>query len=138
MSDVLLFHAADGGEIQIENGRVQLSNTYETAVYLSLFGGNERDAGLTATASLQWWGNFGEDDEARQYRSETQHLIRSLPAIPANLRRIEDAAQRDLEWMLSEGIDTIRASATIPAHDTVALDIELDCADETFRFRFES
>src|SRR5688572_30669781 len=100
MSDIRLFHDDDGGDIEYVNGQAVMSDGLETAVYLSLWGGNEQDSGGDETERLQWWGNQGELIESRKYRSETQNLLRSIPAIPVNLLRIQDAVEHDLEWML--------------------------------------
>jgi phage gp46-like protein len=123
VTDVLLRQTNDGGDITIQGGLLLMSEGLETAAYLSLFGGNEDDPGDTDT-TLQWWGNLLEAAPERAYRSETQALLHALPAIPANLRRIEQAASRDLQWLL----DTARASsvtveATIPAIDRVAISL---------------
>lgn len=129
MTDVLLTHTPDGGEITIENGRVALTNGIETAVYLSLFGGNEEDSGAQGDDRIQWWGNLTETDPARIYRSETQHLLRSIPAISANLRRIEGAVGRDLAWMAGDVVAAANVTASIPGLNRIHIDIQLELAD---------
>lgn len=129
MTDVLLTHTPDGGEITIENGRVALTNGIETAVYLSLFGGNEEDSGAQGDDRIQWWGNLTETDPARIYRSETQHLLRSIPAIPANLRRIEGAVGRDLAWMAGDVVAAANVTASMPGLNRIHIDIQLELAD---------
>lgn len=130
MSDVHLFHTDDGGEMRFINGRVELDHGAATAAYISLFGGNEDDAGTAATERQQWWGNLLDTDRARHVRSETQHLLRSLPAISANLPRIEDAVRRDLAWMEEAIGADVDASASIPALNRIQMDttIEIDGA----------
>lgn len=123
MSDVRLYQTLDGGEIDTTNGQLVLSDGLETAAYLSLFGGNERDSGLPADDRYQFWGNLGEVDPKRRYRSETQNLLRSLPATSSNLRRIEDAAGRDLEWLTEDVADSVAVTATIPALNRVQLNV---------------
>lgn len=121
MTDVLLRQTNDGGDVTIQGGLLLLSEGLETAVYLSLFGGNEDDPAETDT-SLQWWGNVLETEPELAYRSETQFLIKSLPAIPANLRRVEQAAARDLKWLTDTGnAQSVTAEATIPAVNRIAL-----------------
>lgn len=137
LSDVLLFHTHDGGEIEFIGGQPTMCDGLETSAYLSLFGGNEDDGGLDATERLQWWGNFGEDDPAKQYRSETQYLLRSLPAVPANLRRIEDAAGRDLAWMADLFASSIVVSASMPRFNTLSLSIAITVESGTkYKFQF--
>jgi phage gp46-like protein len=123
--DVLLFQTTDDGEIEVEDGHVTLSGGLETAAYLSLFGGNEQDSGRPDDP-LTWWGNIDEQQPERQYRSETQYLLQSIPAVPANLRRIEQAAQRDLAWFVTVGAATeVSAVATMPAVNRVRLVIQI-------------
>lgn len=125
MTDVLLRQADDGGEITLQGGLMLLSDGLETAVYLSLFGGNEDDPG-DVDSPLQWWGNLLEAEPERSYRSETQYLLKSLPAIPANLRRIEQAAARDLQWMLdTDNAQSITVEATIPALNRVQINLTI-------------
>lgn len=136
MTDVLLRQTADGGEITVDAGLVLMSEGLETAVYLSLFGGNEDDPG-DADRTRQWWGNIGESEPARTYRSETQYLIRSLPSVPSNLRRIEQAATRDLQWMIDTGVArSIAVAALIPAVDRVTLDIRIATARDQIQLSF--
>ena len=123
--DVLFFQTADGGEVRAVNGQLELSEGLDTAAYLSLFGGNSDDSGLTADDAKQWWSNFDETDPAKRYRSETQFLLRTLPLIPANLIRLEDAAAKDLSWMLQSTTDSIAVRASMPGINRVQLDVVL-------------
>lgn len=136
-SDVRLFHTKDGGEIEIVRGLVTMADGLETAVYLSLFGGNERDRGLAADDRLQWWGNLDEPDESRKCRSETQALLRSLPATAANLRRIDDAVTRDLDWLKSEIASSVETTVTMPAANAIAVDVAILVKSGTkYQFQF--
>lgn len=129
VSDVNLFQTIDDGNITIEDGLVELSGSLETAVYLSLFGGDED--------GLQWWGNFLETDLARQYNSETQELLDTISATSENLLRLEDAARRDLSWLISGGeAASIEVSTFIPSigRVNIALDIETEGALNRFNF----
>lgn len=121
MTDVLLRQTNDGGDITLQGGLVLMAEGLETAAFLSMFGGNEDDPGETDT-TRQWWGNLLEAEPERAYRSETQYLVKSLPAVPLNLRRIEQAASRDLQWMLDTGLaQSIDVEATIPAVNRVRI-----------------
>lgn len=139
MTDVRIFQTPDGGDIRIENGLFELSDGLEQAVYLSLFGGNEEDSGLQGDDSKQWWGNLTETEPARRYRSETQFLFRSIPAIPANLRRIEDAVGRDLAWMADEVAQGVSIVASMPGVNQVHIDISVTVQSGTgYQFGFSS
>jgi phage gp46-like protein len=130
--DVDLFQTVDDGNIAVENGFVRMTGRLGTATYLSLFGGNENDPGGEDT-SESWWGNIGEDP-VNQYRSETQYLLRAIPAISANLIKIEQAADRDLAWMKEIGAATeITISTSIPAPNRISIIVNID-GDETLTY----
>jgi phage gp46-like protein len=134
--DVELFQSNDGGEITIVNGLTTMSDGLATSVYLSLFGGNSDDSGIQGDNAKQWWANFSEPDPSRIYRSETQNLLRSMPLIPSNLRRVEDAALRDLDWMTTELDAGVAASASMPALNTLGLQIAVLIDSRKFDFSF--
>jgi phage gp46-like protein len=136
MTDVLLRLGPDGGEITIEGGLALMSDGLETAALLSLYGGNEQDSG-DADSAEQYWGNIGETEPARRYRSETQYLLRSLSAVPANLRRIEEAASRDLEWLTDSGLaQSIDVSASIPELNRVQIDVVITTLEKQLHLSF--
>lgn len=125
MADVHLFQTNDGGEITITAGRVELDRGPATAAYISLFGGNEADDGSTATDAKQWWGNLIENDRARHVRSETQSLLRMLPAVTSNVPRIEAAVERDLAWITTELGAQVEADVTMPALNTIKIEVSI-------------
>lgn len=134
--DVLLFQSNDEGEINVGAGLIEMSGGLRTAAYLSLFGGNSDDNGQPDN-ELTWWGNIDETDPARQYRSETQYLIESLPATSGNLKRIEQAASRDLNWFLTSGAATsVTAVASIPDIKKLRLIININAEgiEQSFEF----
>lgn len=134
--DVKLFQTDNEGEINVRDGLVQMGGGLETAAYLSLFGGNEDDDGL-AENNKTWWGNLDEIDPARQYRSETQNLLRAIPATSGNLRRIEDAAARDLAWFIAERVaSSVSVSAGIPGVNRIKLTVDIEADGDESRFEF--
>ena len=133
MSDILLFQTPNGGECTIVNGSVELEEGLGTAVFLSTFGGNELDDGSDAAKPHEWWGNKGEPDESRRYRSELQAALLRLNPIPANLIRYEDAAGRDLQWLLDTKIATfIGVDARMPARNAVQIDLNIEVDGRVF------
>lgn len=130
--DVLLLSTDDGGEITETSGIIEGTIGFETAAFLSLFGGNEGDDGTEATKCRSYWGNLTDPDNPERWLvSRTQALITGIPATPGNLIKITEAAQLDLAWFKSEGIaDKINIEATIPARNKLKLDIEI-LKDET-------
>lgn len=134
--DVLLFQTNNDGDIIVTGGVVQMSGGLETAAYLSLFGGNEDDDGLSDNG-LTYWGNIDELDPAMQYRSETQHLLQGIPATTGNLRRIEDAALRDLQWFLDKKIaSSVSVIVTIPELNKIKITVEIEAQGVESSFEF--
>lgn len=138
MTDVRLYEKdGDGGEIDSVNGQLVMDDGLESAVYLSLFGGNDEDSGSDGDKPKQWWGNVEEPDANKRYRSETQRLLQALPLIPVNLRRIEDAALSDLAWMTDSGLASfVSARASMPALNTVRLTIKAEIQGREFARAF--
>ena len=134
MSDVLIFQTNDNGEICIVDGLVELTDDFRSAVYLSLFGGNEEDDGRDDN-ELTWWGNLNELDPAKQYRSETEYLLRSLPVTTGNLQRLEDAAENDLQFFIDKGIvKELKIEVSLIGRNKLEYLIELN-GDETVTFQ---
>ncbi len=134
--DVLLFQTTNGGDIIAENGTVAMSGGLETAAYLSMFGGNEDDDGL-ADNSFNWWGNIDQFDSARQYHSKTQNLLQSIPATSGNLRRIEDAAKRDLRWFIESNVaNKVEVTARITAPNEINLSVVIEAQGEESMFEY--
>jgi len=131
MTDVLLYQTLDDGDVTIDGGQVQLTDGLETAVYLSLFGGNEADDGLPDNP-YGWWGNEGEDGDTRMV-SRLQNLMDSVPATSANLKRLNDAARADLAWLPARY--AVDVSASIPGINKVKMTVSID--DQTFEFTEE-
>jgi hypothetical protein len=124
LTDVYLYQTDDGGTINVTNGTTQMTDGPESAVYLALFGGNDSDPG-EADTTLEWWGNKIETDTEKHYRSRTQYLLRSLPAIPANLPRVKSAVTQDLADLVSTEVLVDPAiSVTIPRLNTVRIVVD--------------
>jgi phage gp46-like protein len=137
MTDASFICTPDGGDIVVENGTIGLNSGLVAAVYLSWFGGNEEDSGLDDGERKQYWANTCEPDPTRQYRSELQYLLRSMPLTPANLERAQDTAERDVAWMLETGLATeISVVASIPALNTIKLDGSITVNGEKVPFAF--
>lgn len=136
MTDVLLFQTNDNGEMEIEDGLVTLTPGLDTAAYLSLFGGNWKDDGSQNNRQT-WWGNLDEQDPSQRYRSETQYLLGAIPAIPRNLRRIEDAATRDLQWVLDErAASSLTVSASLIGLNRVKIEVIIRAEGDESQFNY--
>jgi phage gp46-like protein len=139
MTDVRIYHTDDGGEIDYVNGKAVMSRDgLESSVYLSMFGGNDEDGGIEADDPKQWWGNVDELDTAKRYRSETQHLLRTAPAIPATLQRVQESVERDLAWMTATEVsDEVSVVVTMPALNTVRIAIDVTVDGERHQLSFD-
>jgi phage gp46-like protein len=131
--DVKLRNTPEGGEITAVDGVVEMDPGIATAVYLAWFGGNQQDPGESDT-TRQWWGNIGEDEPARRVRSRVQHILDGVPATPGNLKRLEDAAKRDLEPMQEAGaITSVEVAAALVGHNRVKIRAKIN-GDTTLEF----
>jgi len=102
--DLLLAETLDGGDVQIENGLFVSDKQFSTAVYLSLFGGNESDNGK-GNNNNQFWGNILRDTkENEKLRSRFHHIITGLPMSVKNIKEAESAAAMDLQWFIDDKI----------------------------------
>lgn len=121
--DVYIFDTSDGGDVTLD---LEIRDGLESSFYLSIFGGNSKDDGLEKNP-FTWWGNIGETIQSRIYRSETAHLLRTIPPTSKNLQRIRDAANRDLAWALTEGVcKTLDIQVSMPARNNVKIVINAD------------
>ena len=132
MTDVLLLQTNNDGDVIYEDGDLKTEKGLQSAVYLSLFGGNRDDGGFDDKTKI-WWANLQEADTDYQYRSETQALLNNQPLTSSLLLRLEDANLRDLNWLITSGYaTTITSEASIPAVNRLQLDIVID--DIEFQF----
>lgn len=124
--DVLLLDTNDGAELTIVNGLVQLDTGFNSAVYLSLFGGDKDDTGEVVNNNT-WWGNKLQNiSENEKLVSRFQAFINSVPLISKNIRLAEEKALQDLQWMIDDGIaDSIEAVITVINRKEINLKIDI-------------
>lgn len=123
--DVLLCQTDNDGDIESINGVVTLTCGLETAVYLSMFSGSD------------WWGDIQEQDPDFKMPSETEKVLESMAAIPANLRRVEEAVYRDLAWLGNKKIaNLVEVKATMPGVDEVQIVTKIEARGEESTFSF--
>jgi len=134
--DVFLFQSLDDGNIEVIKGVVTMTGGLETAAYLALYGGNLDDDGREGNPK-NWWGNLSETDPVYQYRSETQYWIQSLPFSSGNLRKIEEAAKRDLKFFLEiKAANKLDVMASIPGLNKIKLKIDIEAVGGLASFEF--
>jgi phage gp46-like protein len=128
--NVRLYHTVDGGELGVVNQQIEMNGGLETAAYLSLFGGNESGA--------EWWGNdFVTGNTSDRQVSETQRLIYEIPATSANIRRLEDAVRRDLNWMITDGVaKSVEANVRITGVGRVEIVVVILSHDAEYKATF--
>jgi hypothetical protein len=123
--DVLLLSSEDGGELNIVNGLVEMTGGFETAIYLSLFGGNDIDNGSESTKKNQFWGNLLEDNDNFKMTSKTQNILTGFPATPNNLKLVNESILLDLNWMKTNNIiDDLKTDLSIPQKNKISITVE--------------
>jgi phage gp46-like protein len=102
--DLLLEDTPDGGNIRIDDGLFVNDRSFNTAIYLSFFGGNKDDTGKVKN-NKTWWGNtLPETSDTEKLVSRFQSIILGLPMTTKNIQDAETAAMLDLSWIVDEGI----------------------------------
>lgn len=121
--DVLLDGKSGMGDIKIENGLVKDDRRFDTAIYLSLFGGNKNDD--AGREKETWWGNLIPGTKENEKIVSSFHAaVSGLPMTAGNIKRAAKAAEKDLEWLTSEKIaDTVEVSLTDKGHNRAALSV---------------
>jgi phage gp46-like protein len=116
----------DGGDIRIENDLFVSDRSFNTAVYLSIFGGNKEDNGKVKN-NKTWWGNTLEGTpENEKLVSRFQAIIFGLPMTTKNMESAETAASLDLKWVIDEGIaDKIKVLGRAVSRNRFTLDVEI-------------
>jgi phage gp46-like protein len=124
--DLLLEDTPDGGDIRIENDLFVSARSFDTAVYLSLFGGNRDDNGRVKN-NRTWWGNtLDGTEENEKLVSRFQAIIFGLPMTAKNIQEAETAAGLDLKWLVDEGAaDKIIAAGKATGRNGFAITIEI-------------
>lgn len=107
--DLVFVNTLEGGDLVFENGLFTMDGGLQTAVYISLF-------------TRSWWADGFGGNLARR--------IAETPLTSASRPTFERAAERDLAWLIREGVATsVRVTARIPASKRLDLDVEVDGRD---------
>lgn len=133
MIDVLLVQSEiDGADLVLgPHGRVELTQGIETALRLSIDGGNAEDQNTTATESDQWWGNLVRD--GLPYRSSAQSVIEGSPLTTAALERYGSAIVSDTAWMVDRNL-VASVDPAISVQRQNALSVDLVTPSGTVKF----
>jgi phage gp46-like protein len=124
--DLLLEDSPDFGEIKIVDGLFVSDKSFNTAVYLSLYGGNVKDSGRVRNKET-WWGNtLPAIAENEKMVSRFQAIIFGMPMTSKNIPAAEKAAELDLKWIKDEGVaDKITATGKAAGKNKFELRIEM-------------
>jgi hypothetical protein len=129
LGDVLLFQGPDDGDINVENGTVEMTQGPETMIYIILAGPNEGDDGTQGTDHLQWLGNEDEPLE-NQIRGRFHALLDGLPINSSTLTELRDAAISDITAGFGDLLTAItKMSVTATSKISVKIAGELLLAD---------
>lgn len=122
--------------IVVIGGVVFMTQTFETAAGLSLFGGNYADDGSPNNPNT-YWGNLLENDPAFRYVSRTQFLMRGLPATSGNLRLLKRAVEADLAWFVEQRIaNRLDVSVALLGRNRVEIRVTIEARGEISEFTF--
>ena len=113
--DLLLTDNGDGGEFVLEGGDVKEDGTFSTALYVSLFGGDN------------YYNVFEEYQSDNSFEEALNQPITAL-----NLQNVERTAKKLLDWFLQEGLAsdiTVKASGNI--NEKINVQITITEPDET-------
>ena len=130
--DLLLYDTPDGGDIQIENDLFISDRSFDTAVYLSLFGGNKDDNGKVKN-NKTWWGNtLAGINENEKIVSRFQAIIAGLPMTTKTIGEAESAAALDLQWVIDEGVaEKINVSGRAVGHNKFSIRVEIQAGGKS-------
>lgn len=134
MIDIKLISTPDGGDLDTSLGGIGIDRTAETAILLSLEGGNFDDTGDASSNPNQWWGNYATNDTAQHLRSRTQAILRGRPADVSGLKALDNAVLLDLAWMKGLVFDTIRVVSKLAGRNRALIEIETTQDGATVRY----
>lgn len=95
MTDILVNQTVDGADITVETGFISITESLETAVFVSLLGG-----------SSDYWANTIAVDDDEKLESQFQILLPKTTATVKDLLRLQTAGINDLAWLKTKGIVT--------------------------------
>lgn len=114
--DIHIYESGNGGEMEIVNGDLLLTDTIYQAIYLALFGGNTEE-------NSEWWGNelFYPNEESKWLISETERVLNNTPLNSQGRETIETAVKTDLEFL--KEIINIEVNVSIKSENAVKIEI---------------
>jgi hypothetical protein len=99
----------------------------ETALVLTIAGGNSQDGGRPVDADAQWWGNRLEVDATRHVRSRFDTATTGAPVTTSYVRRATPEVSADLTQLVEAGeLTEFTTTFVIPEVNRVQLTITTD------------
>lgn len=144
--DILLFESGDGGEMEVANNDITLTETLFQQVYLRLFGGN-LEASTTGTEiegqeREDWWGNslLFEDEKEKQFNSTTEQILDRVALNTSGRIDIIRAVEFDLKGL--EGIADVSVDVVILSESRIKISVLLQkpgkIEDKFFQFIWDN
>lgn len=118
--DILIKEEGSGGDFNIVNSDLELTNSLRNQVYLAFFGGNIKDD--VGEQNNDYWANDYLEDENR-YISTFERTILEVPLTSAGLQKIKSAAEKDLKPLKKYADVSIQI--TIESKDLLYLYVEI-------------
>lgn len=131
--DLELVETGNGGDLVKKPKDLSVIEGFENMIYLALFGGNvEQDTPTRRIESAQafdFWGNnlFLPQDQSRQFNSQTERALHSVPLTSSGRLQILNAVKADLKFM--KPFANVASDVIIYATDKVAIGIKLEQPD---------
>lgn len=126
--DILFGTSGDGGEIEITDGLVEMTQAYETAIYLALAGGNIEDTATADTDKKQWMGN---EDEPAEYRVRSRFISAATGRkfTSETIKELAELAALDILDALGSHIKSVACGAYATGKNTVLVKSQLVTKD---------
>ena len=131
--DLRIIETGNGGDALLSGNDLAVDYTFETMIYLALFGGNPGSNTptdrLINEQGFDWWGNTTllPNEPLLQFNSLTEHILNTTTLNSAGRITIENAVKSDLVFM--SDFAEITVAVIIPTVDTVNITIRLQQPD---------
>jgi len=104
MLDIALSNTSKGYDISLENGDIKAVNSFETAIYVSLFSDARADSNevFLPQARRGWIGDLNTPIEGLQYGSKLW-LIMQERLTQNVLNKAVNYARLSLQWLIDQG-----------------------------------
>jgi phage gp46-like protein len=126
ISDIFIFESFNGGELELVNDDLKVSQGLHNQVYLALFGGNVEESTTENLNELDersdFWGNEYLTPE-NQFNSEFEKALNQVALNSSGISKLESAAKKDLQY-LSE-IANIAIAGSLIGFNKFQLIVEL-------------